>query len=181
MPLLDTEVSVAQKMFDVNVFALIAVTQAFSPLLIASQGTVINIGSIAGLSPSYWQGYYNASKAAVNLLTDQLRVELEPLGVKAILVITGVVQTKFFENLPSVNLPENSVYAPARDIVEHAAAGSILLENAEDVDVYADKVVENALKKNPQTHQLAGAGAYKVWFAATFFWHTIWVSLDLYI
>ncbi|KAB8297997.1 hypothetical protein EYC80_001770 [Monilinia laxa] len=174
MPLLDTEVSVAQKMFDVNVFALIAVTQAFAPLLINSKGTIINIGSIAGLSPSYWQGYYNASKAAVNLITDQLRVELEPFGVKVILVITGVVKTKFFENQPSVKLPENSLYAPARDIVEHAAAGNVLLENAEDPDVYANKVVENALKKHPQTHQLAGGNSYRVWFVATFLWHTVW-------
>ncbi|RAL63921.1 hypothetical protein DID88_003109 [Monilinia fructigena] len=161
MPLLDTEVSVARKMFDVNVFALIAITQAFAPLLINSKGTIINIGSIAGLSPSYWQGYYNASKAAVNLITDQLRVELEPFGVKVILVITGVVKTRFFENQPSVKLPENSLYAPARDIVEHAAAGNVLLENAEDPDVLANKVVENALKKHPQTHQLAGGNSYR--------------------
>lgn len=177
MPLLDAEVSVAQKMFDVNVFALVAVTQAFAPLLISSKGTIINIGSIAGLSPSYWQGYYNASKAAVNLITDQLRLELEPFGVKAILVITGGVKTKFFENQPSVKLPENSLYGPGRDIVESAAAGDVVLRDAEDVDVYANKVVENALKKHPQTHQLAGGNAYLVWFVATFLWHTIWVSV----
>ncbi|KAI9649590.1 hypothetical protein NHQ30_002171 [Ciborinia camelliae] len=176
MPLLDTEVSVAKEMFDVNVFALVAVTQAFAPLLIASKGTIINIGSIASLSPAYWQGYYNASKAAVSLITDQLRVELEPFGVKAILVITGVVKTKFFDNQPSVKLPENSLYAPARDIVEHAAAGNVIMKNAEDVDIYADKVVENALKKYPQTHQLAGGMAYSIWFASTFLWHTIWAS-----
>jgi 1-acylglycerone phosphate reductase len=51
MPLLDTEVSVAKKMFDVNVFALVSVTQAFAPLLIASKGTVINIGSVLGHTP----------------------------------------------------------------------------------------------------------------------------------
>ncbi|TGO83768.1 hypothetical protein BPOR_0595g00040 [Botrytis porri] len=155
-----SEVSLAQKMFDINVFALVAVTRAFSPLLISSKGTVINIGSVAGSSPGYWQGYYNASKAAVNLITDQLRLELEPLGVKAILVIT-----------------DNSPYAPARDVVKSAAAGDIILSNAVDVDVYANKVVKNALKKHPQTHQLAGADAWTVWFLSTFFWHTIWDML----
>ncbi|TGO29450.1 hypothetical protein BPAE_0015g00960 [Botrytis paeoniae] len=174
MPLLDSEVSVAQKMFDTNVFALVAVTQAFAPLLISSKGTVINIGSIAGISPGYWQGYYNASKAAVNLITDQLRLELEPLGVKAILVITGGVKTKFFDNQPSVKLPDNSPYAPARDMVESAAAGHIILSTAVDVDVYANKVVKNALKKHPQTHQLAGGDAWTIGFVSTFLWHTIW-------
>ncbi|KAF7947641.1 hypothetical protein EAE96_008723 [Botrytis aclada] len=174
MPLLDTEVSVAQKMFDINVFALVAVTQAFSPLLISSKGTVINIGSIAGVSPGYWQGYYNASKAAVNLITDQLRLELEPLGVKAILVITGGVKTNFFDNQPSVRLPDNSPYGPARNIVEHAASGNIILENVEEVNVYANKVVKNALKKHPQTHHWVGGDAWVVWFASTFLWHTCW-------
>ncbi|ATZ55688.1 hypothetical protein BCIN_12g02560 [Botrytis cinerea B05.10] len=174
MPLLDSEVSVAQKMFDINVFALVAVTQAFSPLLIFSKGTIINIGSIAGVSPGYWQGYYNASKAAVNLITDQLRLELEPLGVKAILVVTGAIKTKFFDNQPSVTLPDDSPYAPARDIVEHAAAGHVISSTGEDVDVYAKKVVKNALKKKPQTHQWTGGDAWPVWFASTFFPHTIW-------
>jgi 1-acylglycerone phosphate reductase len=72
MPLLDSQISVAREMFDVNVFALVAVTQAFAPLLIASKGTVVNIGSIVGKFPFPWQGFYNASKAAVNLLSDQL-------------------------------------------------------------------------------------------------------------
>ncbi|TGO15386.1 hypothetical protein BTUL_0041g00720 [Botrytis tulipae] len=174
MPLLDTEVSVAQKMFDTNVFALVVVTQAFSPLLISSKGTVINIGSVAGISPGYWQGYYNASKAAVNIITDQLRLELEPLGVKAILVITGGVKTKFFDNQPSVKLPDNSPYAPARDLIESAAAGHVVLSTAMDVDVYANKVVKNALKKNPQTHQWAGGDAWTIWFVSTFLWHTSW-------
>ncbi|CAD6448630.1 8206903f-48bd-4ae8-b69e-0cb7d3398fd3 [Sclerotinia trifoliorum] len=174
MPLLDTEVEVAQKMFNVNVFAVITVTQAFSPLLISAKGKIINIGSVLGVSPIYWQGYYNASKAAVNHITDQLRLELEPLGVKVILVITGVVRTKFFDNQPSVRLPENSPYAPARDIVEHAAGGDEELASAMDVDVYTNKVVENALKKNSQTHQWAGGNAWTVWFVSTFFPHTIW-------
>ncbi|KAJ8060543.1 hypothetical protein OCU04_010859 [Sclerotinia nivalis] len=177
MPLLDTEVEVAQKMFDVNVFALVAVTQAFSPLLISAKGKIINIGSIAGISPVYWQGYYNASKAAANLLSDQLRLELEPFGVKVILIVTGVVRTKFFENQPSVRLPDNSPYAPARDIVEPAAAGDVELKTAVDVDVYTNKVVENALKKNPQTHLWVGGDAWTVWFASSFLWHTIWDSV----
>ncbi|KAK6600328.1 IBR finger domain protein (short-chain dehydrogenase) [Botrytis cinerea] len=160
MPLLDSEVSVAQKMFDINVFALVAVTQAFSPLLIFSKGTIINIGSIAGVSPDIGK--------------DQLRLELEPLGVKAILVVTGAIKTKFFDNQPSVTLPDDSPYAPARDIVEHAAAGHVISSTGEDVDVYAKKVVKNALKKKPQTHQWTGGDAWPVWFASTFFPHTIW-------
>lgn len=61
--MLDSDIEVARKMFDLNVFALIAVTQAFTPLLIASKGTIINIGSVAGTAPIPYQGFctFNSS------------------------------------------------------------------------------------------------------------------------
>ncbi|PQE10300.1 hypothetical protein CJF32_00000857 [Rutstroemia sp. NJR-2017a WRK4] len=174
MPLLDADLSVAKQLFDLNVFAVVSVTQAFSPLLIASKGTILNIGSILGIAPMYWQGYYNASKAAIAMLTNQLRLELAPFDVKVILEITGGVKTKFFDNQPSVTLPESSVYAPAKEIVEKAASGANVEKNAVDRMVYAEKVIGNVLKKNPQTHHLAGGSAWQIWFLGTFFWHTIW-------
>lgn len=176
MPLIDTEISVAQKLFDLNVFAVVSVTQAFSPLLIASKGTILNIGSVAGIGPFYWQGYYNASKAAVAMLTNQLRLELAPFDMKVILELAGGVRTKFLDNQPSVTLPEGSVYAPARELVESAASGAQVEKHTVDRMSFAEKVVGNALKKNPQTHHLSGGSAWTVWFAGTFLWHTIWVS-----
>lgn len=59
MPLLDVNLDVAKKMFDVNVFGVIAVTQAFSPLLIAAKGKILNIGSIVGQFPSAFMGTDN--------------------------------------------------------------------------------------------------------------------------
>lgn len=56
MPVLDVDINTAKKMFDVNVFGLLAVTQAFSPLLIAAKGKIINIGSIVGQFPSPYMG-----------------------------------------------------------------------------------------------------------------------------
>jgi len=48
MPLLDTPIDEARRVFELNVFSVLAVTQAFSPSLIAAKGKVINIGSIVG-------------------------------------------------------------------------------------------------------------------------------------
>lgn len=176
LPLLDTNVAEAKKMFDVNVFALISVTQAFSPLLIASKGTVINIGSIAGKAPIPWQGYYNASKAAINLLSDQLRLELSPFGVDCICVVTGAIKTRFFDNSAGIKLPADSLYGPGKDIIESTAAGSHI-KDFMNVDVYAEEVVKNALKTNPKKVQWLGGSSWVIWFAGTFFWSTIWVSI----
>lgn len=176
MPLLDSDLSVAKKMFDVNFFAVVAVTQAFAPLLIASKGTIINIGSVLGKMPLPWQGYYNASKAAVAIMTDQMRIEFSPWGVRAILVTTGAVKTKLFENLPSTPvLPKNSLYYPAKDVIEPALAGTEVEKNAVDVNSYAEVVVNNAMRSSPKNHLWSGGGAFMTWLASTFGWSTVWV------
>jgi len=176
MPLLDADLSEAKKMFDVNVFALIGTTQAFAPLLIAAQGTVINIGSVVGYAPVAWQGFYNASKAAVNMLSDNLRIEMAPFNVKVICVVTGGVRTHFYDNVAPTKLPPNSLYSANAESIENSHAISI--KGFVDVDVYVKQVVKNALKTNPNVRQWAGGSIWSVWFASTFLWHTAW---DLFI
>lgn len=178
-PLLDSDISVARKMYDLNVFALIAVTQAFAPLLIASKGTIVNIGSIVGAAPIPWQGFYNGSKAAVNLLTDQLRLELSPWEIKVILVVTGIIGTKFFDNMEKTHVSENSLYYPAKDLIEPLLAGDVAKESVMNVNAYATAVVANALKTSPKKHQWIGGSSWTIWFASTFGWSTIWVSQPL--
>jgi 1-acylglycerone phosphate reductase len=85
-PLLDMDLGKACKLFDVNVFAPISVVKAFIPLLIANKGTIINIGSYVDTLPVPWQGVYNASKAALRSLTDNLRLELRPFNVDVVYV-----------------------------------------------------------------------------------------------
>lgn len=84
MPLLDCSITAMKKNFDVNVFGLLAVTQAFFPFLQHARGTVVNQCSIAGLGATYqpFIGSYTASKSAVAKLSQTMRVEFAPLGVK---------------------------------------------------------------------------------------------------
>lgn len=51
MPLLDSDLAIARKVFDVNVFGVIGTIQVFSPLLIAAKGTIVIIGSVGGVLP----------------------------------------------------------------------------------------------------------------------------------
>lgn len=85
-PLLDVDIEKAKEIFDTNLFGRVRVTQAFTPLLMRSKGTILNIGSIAAYYPSVWQGIYGASCAAVHQWSDVLRIEMEPFDVKVILV-----------------------------------------------------------------------------------------------
>ena len=56
MPTLDLDIEEAKKMFDVNVWGVIAVTQAFAPLIIAAKGSIVNAASIAGCLYPPWMG-----------------------------------------------------------------------------------------------------------------------------
>lgn len=70
-----------RKLYEVNVFGVMAMCQTFIPLLIASgDGCIINIGSLSGVTPLPFASVYGSSKAALHSLNDTLRVELAPFG-----------------------------------------------------------------------------------------------------
>jgi 1-acylglycerone phosphate reductase len=121
--LLDTDIAVARQVFDVNFFGLLDVTQAFTPLLIKSQGTVVNIGSVVGRVPVPLEGIYNASKAALEALSRQLRVELAGFDIKVVHVITGGIKTEFFAHAEVKEFPESSPYYPARGVLDSWLGG----------------------------------------------------------
>lgn len=83
MPLLDAPINSIKQNFNVNVFGLIEVTQAFFPLLRVAQGIVVNQSSIAGM-PGICQpfiGSCSASKMAVTDFSNTMRMEFKPFGV----------------------------------------------------------------------------------------------------
>lgn len=55
-PLIEVDMEVAKKLYDVNVLGLLAVTQAFAPMLIAAKGKVVNISSVGGILALPWGG-----------------------------------------------------------------------------------------------------------------------------
>lgn len=87
MPLLDVNLADARRTFDANFFGVLSTTQGFAPLLIVAKGRIVNISSVAQWTPVPWLGVYNCSKAALAMLSDNLRMEMAPFGVKVICVL----------------------------------------------------------------------------------------------
>jgi NAD(P)-dependent dehydrogenase (short-subunit alcohol dehydrogenase family) len=83
-----------RRLFDVNLFGHIAMTQALLPALIESCGTVVNITSVGGKVAMATYGPYAGSKFALEAVSDALRREVAPLGVKVIVVEPGAVTTE---------------------------------------------------------------------------------------
>lgn len=91
-----------RKQFDVNFFGLVETTQAFLPIIRETRGKIVNVSSISGRVSSPFLSAYSSSKFALEALSDSLRQELAPFGVKVVLVEPGPIQSeiwnKGFEN-----------------------------------------------------------------------------------
>ncbi|EAW07079.1 putative short-chain dehydrogenase/reductase [Aspergillus clavatus NRRL 1] len=143
-PLLDVSLDESRQVFEVNVWGMLATTQAFAPMLVQSKGVMLNICSIAGAVRMAWQGIYNSSKAAETWLSETMRIEMEPLGVRVITAMVGEVETKIYHNGRSLQLPQESYYRTVQHIIADQAAGKLQKSN-ERADVTARNLVRDVL------------------------------------
>ena len=83
-----------RRLFEVNLFGHIAVTQTLLPALIRSQGRVVNISSVGGKIAMATYGPYAGTKFALEAVSDSLRREVAPFGVQVVVIEPGAVRTQ---------------------------------------------------------------------------------------
>lgn len=89
-----------KKQFETNVFGVMRVTRKVLPTMRQQKsGIIINVSSMSGLAGIPSQSVYSGTKFAVERITESLSYELEPLGIKAILIEPGVIRTEFVKDL----------------------------------------------------------------------------------
>jgi len=92
----DVPLSSIRRVFEVNFFALIRVTQACLPgMRRLRRGTIVNLSSMVGKFPFPLNGVYSASKHAVEAISDVLRMEVRPFGIRVVTIRPGVIGTEF--------------------------------------------------------------------------------------
>lgn len=172
VPALDVDFDQVQQTFEVNVFAVMRMCQAFSPLLIQSKGTIVQIGSLAAVIPYVFGSVYNASKAALHAYSNTLRVELAPFGVSVVTIVTGGVQSRIART--ERTLPEGSFYEPIREEYDrrqkHSQEGA--MKNEEYAKSVAGKVLGSGRKWIWE-----GNKSWLVWFLDRFGPKGIWVCI----
>lgn len=86
-------------LYEANVFGLLAVTQAFLPLIRQAHGRIVNVSSLTALMVTPFHGPYSSAKMAVNGITDALRLEVKPFRIQVSLMIYGGVKTPLWDRV----------------------------------------------------------------------------------
>lgn len=169
MPFSDLDIKDARQLFETNVWAQLAVTQAFLPLLLKSKGIIVNHTSVTSVATVPFQSAYNASKAAMAMFSDCQRLELQPFGIRVIDLKSGAVSSNLINNqkvLTPVSLPKGSMYEPAKEAVEAAMRNDKMASAGTPTHQWAKEVVRDVLKKNPPLIVWRGANALLVWIGS---------------
>ncbi|GLA28829.1 hypothetical protein AnigIFM63326_006421 [Aspergillus niger] len=123
MPLLEADLDRAKAVYAANVWGLLRLVQACSDLLVEAEGRIVNMSSVGAVVNTPWIGIYSSSKAAINQLSETLRLELSPLGVSVLCIMAGTITTDFHANEPEVVLLPTSRYAAIGQTISDWATG----------------------------------------------------------
>jgi NAD(P)-dependent dehydrogenase (short-subunit alcohol dehydrogenase family) len=127
--------------FDVNLFGAVEVTRAVLPAMRqARSGTIVNVSSVAGKIAIPFAAPYCASKHALEAVSDALRVEVAPFGIRVVIIEAGPIATRFGER----------ARASVARMLESPGPYSAFYRNAEramDTDFQAGKLPPEAVAR----------------------------------
>jgi NAD(P)-dependent dehydrogenase (short-subunit alcohol dehydrogenase family) len=153
----DLSIDEIKSQYETNVFGLIRVTQAVLPTMRKQgSGIIVNISSGAGRFGYPTGSAYVSTKFAVEGLTESMSYEVEPFGIRTVLVEPGVIRTNFFGGMTIAKKSQNpnSPYSPMMKDMESSIGK--MVENGSTPDYVAKIVLEAVSSSTPKLRYLAG-------------------------
>ena len=143
--------------YETNLFGLIRTTQAVLPIMRRQKsGTVINISSGVGRFGLPGSSAYVSTKFAVEGLSESMSYELEPFGIKVVLVEPGVIKTNFVDGMVIARKSQDPK-SPYSQIIQKMVTGlEEMMKNGSSPDLVAKVVLNAAINENPSLRYLAG-------------------------
>src|SRR5919199_2480088 len=143
--------------YETNFFGLIRVTQAVLPTMRRRKsGTIVNISSGAGLFGIPSGSAYVSTKFAVEGLSESMSYELEPFGIKVVIVEPGVIRTNFGNGLVVARKSQDPNSPYSQMMKKIGTSFEELMKNSSSPDLVANVVLKAVKDENPNLRYLAG-------------------------
>ena len=147
----------AKAQFETNFFGVVRMVKAVLPLMRRQMhGQIINVSSLAGLSPVPFLGIYSASKFALDGYTEALRLEVKPFNIRVSQIEPGFLRTSMMSNR-QVAAGRISAYDGWRERAYNAVRASE--EKGPGPELVADTVLKIAASKTPRLRYVVGQPA----------------------
>jgi len=156
----DISMTELRAQFETNVFGLIRVTQAVLPTMREQKsGIIVNISSIGGKMALPYFSPYISTKFAVEGLSESIAYDLEPFGIKVVLIEPGAIKTNFDSGMvmPAKSLDSSSPYF--KNMQQVLGLMNSMLQNGSLPDKVAKVVLEVVTSQNPNLRYTAGDDA----------------------
>ena len=146
--------------YETNLFGVIRVTQAVLPIMRKQKsGIIVNISSGAGRIAIPVQSAYVSTKFAIEGLSESMAYELEPFGIKVVLVEPGFIRTNIV-NSTVVAKKSQDPNSPYSQLMQNMATSfEHLMQVGSSPDVVAKVVLKAVTSENPSLRYLAGKDA----------------------
>jgi len=153
----DLNIDEIKSQYETNVFGLIRTTQAVLPIMRKQMsGIIVNISSGLGRFGIATCSAYASTKFAIEGLSESMSYELEPFGIRTIIIEPGVIKTNFIKStvLAKKSKDPNSPYI---QLIKGMKSGmENLVKNAADPQYVAKIVIDALMDKNPKMRYFAG-------------------------
>jgi NAD(P)-dependent dehydrogenase (short-subunit alcohol dehydrogenase family) len=153
----DLELEEIKAQFETNLFGLIRTTQAVLPIMRKQKsGIIVNISSGAGRMGYPGRSAYVSTKFAVEGLTESMSYELEPFGIKVVLVEPGFVKSKFSQAMVNAKKSQDPNSPYLHLMQKMTTINNQLERNGSTPDDVANIVLTSISTKNPNLRYLVG-------------------------
>ena len=153
----DLSIEEIKAQYETNFFGVIRVTQAILPIMRKQRsGKIINISSGAGRLGYPGGSAYVSTKFALEGLSESMSYELEPFGIRVVLVEPGVIRTNFSSGMVLAKKAQDPNSPYSQMMQRMGTTLQQLEQNGSDVDLVASIVLKAATSANPELRYLAG-------------------------
>lgn len=162
-PIEDVTLDQVKRQFETNFFGVIRLIMEVLPVMRKQRrGMIVSVGSAGRRVGTPLSSAYNASKFALEGLSESMRYELNEFGINAIIIEPGVIKTNFVDNLKAADSTFGRE-SPYGNLIERIIKGfGVFMDNSSSPELVAEAILNAITSKEPEIRYLVGDDAESI-------------------